>query len=126
MNAALTSYSPFGMSNRNGLGDFDDDYGAGFIDLSQYQNTLDWIAPQTTSMIQQTAVPGESWYDTLSRLMQSMVLTYQQKQMMDVQISRARAGLPPLTTTPTSGQIDQKTLLIIGAIVIAAMMLRKN
>lgn len=62
-----------------------------------YEPALDAIAPNFTSMVSQTSVPGESWVDTAQRLLTAIVVTDQQRQMLNIQLARAKQGLPPLS-----------------------------
>lgn len=62
----------------------------------QYAQNLDVIAPGVTDIIAKEQAPGESWADTLQRILPIIAATYQQKQLLDVQVQRARDGQPPL------------------------------
>lgn len=103
------------------LGDFgDDSYGG-------YSDSLNAVAPNTTTVIAQTAVPGESWFDTLARALPLVAATYQQKEILGVQMDRAKAGLPPLNMSQYAAGVnvglspDTSKLLLYGALGIAAL-----
>lgn len=78
---------------------------------------LDSIAPGVTDIVSSEQQPGESWYDTLARAIPLLVATAQQKQLLDVQVQRAKAGLPPLNVAQYSAgaqvglSSDTKTFL---------------
>jgi len=87
-----------------------------------YAEQLELLAPSIVDKIEETQTPGESWIDTLSRILPSILASVQQKQLLDVQIERARAGLPPLDvsqyTPGVSVGLSQSTkdLLMYGGI----------
>lgn len=89
---------------------------------SDYAHQLELLAPSIVSKIEETQTPGESWIDTLSRILPSILASVQQKQLLDVQIERARAGLPPLDvsqyTPGVSVGLSQSTkdLIMYGGI----------
>lgn len=62
----------------------------------QYIDSLEVIAPGITAEIQNEQQGGESWIDSLSRLLPILATTYQQRQLLEIQVDRARQGLPPL------------------------------
>jgi hypothetical protein len=74
---------------RSGLGD---NWGADTSpsgDAGYIQNLID-------SAGQTSALTGTSIIDSLGKLAQTVALTVQQKQILDTQMARMRAGLPPL------------------------------
>lgn len=73
---------------------------------SPYTQSLEQIAPNVTSLVASTQVEGENWWDTLVRIAPSIITTYQQKQLLDVQVERARAGLPPLDASQYAAAIN--------------------
>lgn len=94
---------------------------------SDYAVSLDVIAPGITEQITQVQQPGESWVDSLARLLPILATTYQQKQLLEVQMQRARAGQAPLDVSQYAPGVrvgmteDTKTLLIVGGIVAAML-----
>ena len=62
----------------------------------QYATALDAIAPGVVSEVAKTKGSEETWIDSLSRLLPVLATTYQQRQLLQVQVERARQGLPPL------------------------------
>lgn len=89
---------------------------------ADYADQLDALAPTIVDKIEETQTPGESWIDTLARILPSVLASVQQKQLLDVQIERARAGLPPLDvsqyTPGVSVGLSQSTkeLIMYGGI----------
>ncbi len=102
--------------------------------LGNAQDTVygdpDWAAaisqtlPGVTPIIQSSAAPGEDWVATLSRIGSALVMTQQQRDLMALQLARARAGLPPIDMSAYTGlgvnvglsDSAKQTLLILGAV----------
>lgn len=90
---------------------------------------LDSIAPGISDIVSTEQQPGESWFDTLARAIPLLAATVQQKQLLDVQVQRAKAGLPPLNVSQyaAGAQVglspDTKQFLMIGGIALAAVFL---
>ena len=63
---------------------------------ADYAATLEFIAPTITDKMERNAVVGEDWISNVSRLMTALAMTEQQRQLLAVQVERARQGLPPL------------------------------
>lgn len=95
----------------------------------QYQVQLEKDAPGITQIVASQKTPSESWFDSLTRLLPSLAATYQQKQLLDVQVERARQGLPPLNTSQYSSNFgvnvgvspDTQKLLIYAGLGLAAL-----
>lgn len=86
-----------------------------------YATQLETAAPGIGAMIQQSAAPGEGWTDTLRKLLPTIAATYQQKQLLDVQVDRAKAGLPPLDVSQYAAGVNvglspevMKTIVMIA------------
>lgn len=92
-----------------------------------YSVQLDAIAPNATAVIADQQAPGESWMQTLTRSLPILTATYQQRQLLQVQVDRARAGLPPLDVSNYGAGVqiglskDTKNMLLYGGIGIAAL-----
>lgn len=99
---------------------------------SDYAATLETLAPSITDKITEVQTPGESWIDTLARILPAILATVQQKQLLDVQIQRARLGQPPLDVSQyTSGvsvglSQDTKQLLMYGGAALLVVYLLKG
>lgn len=96
---------------------------------ADYADALEYVTPTITSKIYEQQQPGESWMDTLQRTLPILVATYQQKEILDIQMERARQGLPPLDPSQYGIGVsvglspDVKRWLMIGGAGIVAVML---
>lgn len=71
---------------------------------ADYVASLEEIAPGITDMtISQAQATGENWIDSLARLLTAVVVTEQQRDLLRVQVERARAGQPPLNVSEYAG-----------------------
>lgn len=61
------------------------------------------FAPNATTIIAQNQTPNESWVDTAQKILTGLVMTEQQRQLMQLNIERARQGLPPIDINRYSG-----------------------
>jgi len=93
-----------------------------------YAGVLEQAAPGIVQKIQQTQVQGESWIDTLQKLVPALTMTVQQVQLMQLNIERAKGGLPPIDIASYSGigvnfglSPETKNLLIYGGIALVAV-----
>lgn len=68
----------------------------------QYR-AIESFAPGATTIVQQNQTPGESWIDAAQKIITGLVMTNQQRQLMDLNIERARQGLPPIDINRYSG-----------------------
>ena len=98
------------------------------IKAGGYAAVLDQVAPGVVQKIQQTQVPGESWIDTLQKLVPALTMTVQQVQLMQLNIERAKNGLAPIDIASYSGigvnfalSPETKNLLIYGGIALVAV-----
>lgn len=89
---------------------------------------LDKGAAGIVEKIKQTQTAGESWPDTLTRLIPALTLTIQQVQLMQLNVERAKKGLPPVDIASYTGigvnvglSPDTKNLLIFGGIALVAV-----
>jgi hypothetical protein len=68
-----------------------------------YKVALEEAAPGVTTAIEQAQKPGESWADTLVRILPNLTMGVQQLQLMQINVDRARKGLPPVDAQAYSG-----------------------
>ena len=61
------------------------------------------FAPNGSNVIAQNQTPGEPWYETAQKILTGLVMTQQQRQLMQLNIERARQGLPPIDINRYSG-----------------------
>ena len=99
------------------------------IKTGGYAGVLDQVAPGIVQKINQTQTPGESWIDTLTKLVPALTMTVQQVQLMQLNIERAKNGLPPIDIATYSGigvnvglSASTKNLLIYGGIALVAVL----
>lgn len=89
--------------------------------------SLETIAPNVTTLVDSQREGGESWFDTLARLLPSIVATDQQRRLLNIQTERAKQGLPPLDTSQYGVGVrvglseDSKQLLIYGGVALVAL-----
>lgn len=94
---------------------------------------LEETAPGITGVITSQKIPGEDWTTTLQRVLPALVATYQQKQILGIQLERAKQGLDPLDASSLGVGVNvglspdlTRTLGILGIGSIAAyLILRK-
>lgn len=96
---------------------------------SVYQPQLEQAAPGITKVINQQSQPGESWIDTAQRALTMLVMTNSQRQLMQINLERARQGLPPISGAQAGLSVgvevgaDTKQLLVYGGIALLAVLL---
>lgn len=96
---------------------------------SSYASTFDTVAPGFTTLIDQQQQTGESWATAAARLLPILAATEQQRQLLGVQVDRARQGLPPLNMSQYAAGVqvgmssDLKNILVIGGVAALAIML---
>lgn len=97
---------------------------------ADWASSLDSIAPGVTDMtIAQAEASGENWIDSLSRLLTAIVVTEQQRDLLRVQVERARNGQPPLNVSQYAGgaqvgiSSDTKQFLTFALIGVGAIFL---
>lgn len=64
---------------------------------------LESIAPGITTLIKQAQNPGEKWTDTFTKIATNLGLGVQQYQLMNLNVQRARQGLPPIDVAAYAG-----------------------
>lgn len=110
-----------------------DSYAADAAPTADQAASLNAIAPNTTQVIADQQQPGESWAQTLTRSLPAIAATYQQKQLLDVQAQRAKAGLPPLDMSQYSTGVNvglspaTTNMLLLGvAAIVGVVLLTKH
>ena len=90
--------------------------------VNQLQNQADVFAPGFNDKVAAAAAPGEDWLTTAQRIMTAVTMTYQQQQLMSLNIERAKQGLPPLDIAQYTGvgvnvglsPATQQLVLVLG------------
>ena len=72
------------------------------MDIAQ-SSAIESFAPNATKIIAENQTPGEPWYDTAQKILTGLVMTEQQRQLMQLNIERAKQGLPPIDINRYSG-----------------------
>jgi len=96
---------------------------------SIYQPVIEQTAPGMTKVINQQSQAGESWIDTAQRALTMLVMTNTQRQLMQINLERARQGLPPISGAQAGLSVgvevgqDTRQLLIIGGVALLAVLL---
>ena len=88
---------------------------------------LETIAPTITQKIATQQQADEPWWETWSRIASSVVMANQQRQLMQINVDRAKRGEPPLDLAAYTGvgvqvgvsQGTQQFLTYAGATVLA-------
>jgi hypothetical protein len=68
-----------------------------------FKVALEDAAPGVTTAVAQAQKPGEAWTDTLVRILPNLTMGVQQLQLMQINVDRARKGLPPVDAQAYSG-----------------------
>lgn len=66
-------------------------------------DALESFAPNVVQKIAESQTPGESWVDTAQKIFSALVMSEQQRQLMQLNIERAKQGLPPIDISRYSG-----------------------
>lgn len=64
---------------------------------------LETIAPTITQKINSQQQANEPWWETWSRIASSVVMAKQQRDLMQINVERAKKGLPPLDIAQYTG-----------------------
>ncbi len=91
------------------------------------------IAPGIVEQARALAVAGEDWISALSRAATTVLMTDAQRRLLNIQLERARAGLPPLDSSQYGlgvsvgiGADTQRMLLIGGAVLLGMFLLMRR
>ncbi len=93
-----------------------------------WTNSLETVAPNITTFVAEQRMQDESWIDALERILPVVVSTWQQKEILQVQVERAKNGLPPLDASQLAAGVNvglspdvKRMLMIGGAALLAAL-----
>lgn len=93
---------------------------------------LESIAPGVTDIIAQQQQPGQSWVDTLAQTIPLLITTASQAQLLQVQVDRAKKGLPPLNASQYAAGVNvglsgqTQTFVYIALAVAAGLFLMRG
>jgi hypothetical protein len=94
----------------------------------QWQTQLEAVAPGITEQFDaQVGNSSEPWYQTLIRVLPTLVMTDYQRRILNVQIDRAAQGQPPLDMSQYGVGVnvgisaDTQKLLIIGGLALVGL-----
>jgi hypothetical protein len=68
-----------------------------------FKRVFEQAGPGTVAAINASANPGEKWTDTFVKIATNLGLGVQQYQLMNLNVQRARQGLPPIDVATYSG-----------------------
>lgn len=68
-----------------------------------WATALETIAPTISQKINSQQQADEPWWETWSRIASAVVMTAQQRDLMRINVERAKQGLPPLDVAAYTG-----------------------
>jgi hypothetical protein len=68
-----------------------------------FKVALEEAAPGVTTAVAEAQKPGEAWTDALVRILPNLTMGIQQLQLMQINVDKARKGLPPVDAQAYSG-----------------------
>lgn len=112
---------------------FEDEIDAGNVPAGMTReqwNSLSVTNPGAPRIIADNQTPGEPWWQTGQKILLGIFQTDQQRQIMQLNIERARQGLPPVDPAQYSGLGVQvglapqtQNLILIGLLGLGAVLL---
>ena len=83
------------------------------------------IAPGLVEVADRVRVEGEDWISSISRAIAQVSMADYQRRLLNVQLERARAGLPPLNASQygvgVNVEAPQLNLLLLGGLALLAV-----
>ena len=111
----------------------DDNYGTITTEDRGFVPALDNIAPGIVDQARAIAVQGEDWISAISRAMSTVAMADYQRRLLNVQLDRARQGLPPLQASEYGATVNvglapstQTMLLYGGAALLLVLFLSRR
>jgi len=74
-----------------------------FLMPNDYQVVFEQAGPGTVAALLAAQNPGEKWTDTFTKIATNLGLGVQQYQLMNLNVQRARQGLPPIDVASYAG-----------------------
>lgn len=100
----------------------------------EFASAIEKFAPGFSRYLPEFGAGGSDWIDSISKAAGALAMTKAQRELLDVQIDRAKRGLPPLDSSQyglgaTVG-ISRDTIitagLVAGGLLVLYMTLRKR
>ena len=103
----------------------------GFIPQEQWAGGIETIAPGIIDQARAIAVEGESWIESIARAMGTVAMADYQRRLLNVQLERARQGLPPLDASQYGATVNVQApqlnyLMFLGIAAVAFLLLRRR
>lgn len=98
--------------------------------------SIESFAPNANRIIAENQSPNEPWYVTGQKILTGLIMTEQQRELMQLNIERAKQGLPPVDINRYTGvgvnvglsqdtqQLATYALLGFGALILLGMLRR--
>lgn len=86
----------------------------------EWTRALESVAPGVTNLLQSQSTYGETWEQTLQRIAPALAATWQQREILKIQLKRAEKGLDPLDASQFGAQVNvgldtqTRNILIVG------------
>ena len=92
---------------------------------------VETIAPGITEVADAIRVQGEDWISSISRAMGQVAMADYQRRLLNVQLERARQGLPPLDASQYGATVNVQApqlnyLMFLGIAAVAFLLLRRR
>lgn len=100
----------------------------GWIPDVRWESGIETVAPGILDQARAIAVEGEDWIDTIARAMTTVVMADYQRDVLRLQLERARQGLPPLDAAQYGAGVSvgispsTQQLLILGGLGLLAVL----
>lgn len=106
-------------------------YGTYETESRGYVPEIAKIAPGIVEVADKLKVPGEDWIASIARAAGQVSMADYQRRLLNVQLERARAGLPPLSAQQYGVGINVEApqlnlLLLVGLGLAAVFLLRRR
>lgn len=100
----------------------------GFIPDVRWESGIETVAPGILDQARAIAVEGEDWIDSVARAMTTVAMFDYQRDILRLQLERARQGLPPLDAAQYGAGVSvgispsTQQLLILGGVGLLAVL----
>ena len=105
-------------------------YGTYETESRGYVPEIAKIAPGIVEVADKLKVPGEDWIASIARAAGQVSMADYQRRLLNVQLERARAGLPPLNAAQYGATVNveapQLNFLLLAGLAIAGVLLLRR